>query len=204
MSAETAADGVRTAITDKLPAGSQLAQLALRMLEHTQSWLLMVNKHLDAELTKLTQMHISADEALILLSEEIIIMFNQFYAIRRKRMEFRVKGTWVEYTVQCICLTLQVHMAMDYFTRDWMNYNPAISAACVLFLTKQMGGNVSSGVGGQMQMVNDKIKTIEALAKEAKKESSNAIAHATMASSAVDDVKKKLNSLQANNPTLKK
>ncbi len=53
-------------------------------------------------------------------------------------------------------------------------------------------------------MVNDKIKTIKALAKEAKKESSNAIACATTASSTVDDVKKKLNSLQANNPTLKK
>jgi hypothetical protein len=35
VSAKTAADGMRTAITDKLPAGSQLAQLALRMLEHT-------------------------------------------------------------------------------------------------------------------------------------------------------------------------
>ncbi len=93
VSAETAADGMRTAITDNLPDGSQLAQLALRMWEHTQSWLLMVNKHLDAELAKLTQMHITAKEALILLSEEIIIMFDQFYAIRHKRMEFTVKGT---------------------------------------------------------------------------------------------------------------
>jgi hypothetical protein len=48
------------------------------------------------------------------------------------------------------------------------------------------------------------MKTIEALAKEAKKESSNAVARATTASSAADDVKKKLNSLQANNLTLKK
>ena len=95
-------------------------------------------------------------------------------------------------------------MAMDDFTRDGMKYSPAISAAFVQFLTKQTGGNVSAGVGCQMQVVNDKIKTIEALAKEAKKESSNAIARATTASSAADDVKKKLNSLQANNLTLKK
>jgi hypothetical protein len=128
--AKTAADGVRTAITNTLPDGSQLAQLALRMLEHTQSWLLMVNKHLDAELTKLTQMHITVEEALILLSEEIIIMFDQFYAIRCKRMEFTVKGTRVEYMVWCIWLTLQVQ-AMDDFTRDGMKYNPAISAAFV-------------------------------------------------------------------------
>jgi hypothetical protein len=72
---------VRTGIADNLPVGSKLAQLATKMLEHTQSWLSKVNKHLDSELTKLTQMNISPEEALILLSEEVIIMFDRFYTI---------------------------------------------------------------------------------------------------------------------------
>jgi hypothetical protein len=80
-SSETVGDCVRTMIADKLPAGSKLAQLATKMLEHTQSWLSKVNKHLDSELTKLTQMNISPEEALILLSEEVIIMFDRFYTI---------------------------------------------------------------------------------------------------------------------------
>jgi hypothetical protein len=102
---DTAADGLRTAIADKLPAGCQLAQLALRMLKHTQTWFLTVHKHLDAGLSKLTQMKIPPKEALILLLEEIIIIFDRFYAICRKRMDFVVKGTQVEYIVHCIWLT---------------------------------------------------------------------------------------------------
>jgi hypothetical protein len=54
---------------------------------------------------------------LILMSEEIIIMFDCFYSIRRKRMEFSLSGlSKVDYTVQCIWISLQVHMAMDEFT----------------------------------------------------------------------------------------
>ncbi len=56
--AETAGDCVRTAIEDKLPAGSELAQLAARLLEHTQAWIQMVHKHLNSKSTKLTQMGI--------------------------------------------------------------------------------------------------------------------------------------------------
>ncbi len=59
----------------------------------------MVHKHLNSKLTKLTQMGILEEETLILLLEEIIIMFNQFYTIRHKRMDFTVKRTCVEYMI---------------------------------------------------------------------------------------------------------
>ncbi len=89
---DTAAAGVRTAVEGKLPEGSQLSQLALRMLEHTLSWFSMDFKHLDVEFIGLTQVHISEEETLILLSEEVIIMFDRFHAIRWKRMDFVVNG----------------------------------------------------------------------------------------------------------------
>jgi len=89
LSLETTADGVRTGIEDKLPDGSRLGQLALRMLEHTTNWFSTVFKHLDSKFVRQTQVNISEDETLILLSEEVIIMFDRFYAIRRKRMDFR-------------------------------------------------------------------------------------------------------------------
>jgi hypothetical protein len=57
----TAGDCVRQAIGDKLPGGGKLAQLATWMLEHTQSWFQKVHKHLDSELTKLSQMGITSD-----------------------------------------------------------------------------------------------------------------------------------------------
>jgi hypothetical protein len=85
------------AIVDKLPTGSKLGQLATCLLEHTQAWIQTVNKHLDSELTKLTQMGIPEEELLIILSEEIIIMFDFFYTICRKRMDFTVKSMRIEY-----------------------------------------------------------------------------------------------------------
>ena len=136
LSMDMVADGVLNAIADKLLAGYQLAQLALRILKPTQSWFLTVHKRLDAELTKLTQMKITPKEALILLSEEIIIIFDRFYTICRKHMDFVVKGTQVEYMVWCIWLTLQVHMAMDDFVKDVMKYNVTILPAFICFLMK--------------------------------------------------------------------
>jgi hypothetical protein len=131
LSADTAADAVRTMIADRLPAGSQLAQLAQMMLEHTQQWFLMMHKHLNAELTKLMQMNILEEETLILISEEVIIMFDRFYAVRRKRIDFVVKGSRLEYMVRCIWISLQVHMAMDDFVKDGLKHNLAISAAFI-------------------------------------------------------------------------
>jgi hypothetical protein len=185
----TAGDCVRTGIADKLPAGSKLAQLATKMLEHTQSWLSKVNKHLDSELTKLTQMNISPEEALILLSEEVIIMFDRFYTIRRKRMEFIVKGTRVQYMVRCIWLTMQVHMAMDEFVRDGMKCNPAISAAFVRFLTKQTGSNVGAGIGVMISKLESRLHAAEAAAKEALQTAKEASKRATGASTAADTCK---------------
>jgi hypothetical protein len=133
---DTAGDCVRQAIGEKLPGGGKLAQLATRMLEHTQSWFQKVHTHLDSELTKLSQMGIPPEDALVLLSEEVIIMVERFHLIRRRRMDFTVKGSKVEYMVRCIWLTLQVYVSMDEFVRDGLKYNSAISAAFVRFLTK--------------------------------------------------------------------
>ena len=46
------------------------------MLEHTTNWFATVFKHLDSEFMGLTQVNISEDKTLILLSEEVIIMFD--------------------------------------------------------------------------------------------------------------------------------
>ena len=113
-----------------------MAQLATWMLEHTQSWFQKVHKHLDSELIKLSQMGIPPEDALVLLSEEVIIMVERFHLIRCRRMDFTVKGSKVEYMVRCIWLILQVHVSMDEFVRDGLKYNSAISAAFVRFLTK--------------------------------------------------------------------
>jgi hypothetical protein len=98
---KTAALVTRTTIDEKLPGrGGKLREVALSMIDRTLAWFNTVHRHLDAELLQLLQLHISEDECLILLSEEIIIMFLMIHDIRKQRMEFTLKGKRVEYT-QC-------------------------------------------------------------------------------------------------------
>ena len=79
LSLDSASDGVRTVLDDT--DGGELRQLGLRMLEHTVNWFSTVFKHLDSEYTRLTQVNLSEKDALILMSEKIIIMFDRFYSI---------------------------------------------------------------------------------------------------------------------------
>ncbi len=87
-SAAMAAEIARTWVADKLPSDGKLAPLALKMIKKTVERVHTVHKHLDLEYTKLTQQHILEDDALVLLSEELIIMYTRIYDVRKQRMEF--------------------------------------------------------------------------------------------------------------------
>ena len=205
LSLVTSADSVRTAIEYKLPAGSQLGQLALRMLEHTLNWFTTVFKHyLDSEFVRLTQVNISEEETLILLSEEVIIMFDRFYAIRRKRMDFTVHGSRVEYMVRCIWLLMEVHMVMDEFTANGMKYSSTISAALMRFLTKVTGGNAAAGMAGIVASLESKLKNLDNTLKEVKKEVVAAASCTTSTTNAAEDAKRSITKLYQVNTTLKK
>jgi hypothetical protein len=202
-SAEVAGDCVRQATGDKLPGGGKLAQLAIRMMEHTQSWFQKVHKHLDSELTKLNQMGILQEHTLVLLLEEVLIMFERLYLIRRKRMDFTVKDSRVKYMVRCIWLILKVHVQMDEFVCDGLKYNLAVLAAFVQFLTSQTRSNGDAGFDGQLAKLEERLKSAENAIKEAVKEAKEASKCAALAGTSADSVRTGLTKLYANNSTLK-
>ena len=72
------------------------------------------------------------------------------------------------------------------------------------FLTKVMGGNASARVAGSMEQLNAKMKSLEAMVKEVKKESGGACSRATAACNAAEDTKKALVKLHQANTSLKK
>ena len=203
-SLQAASDPIRGGIEHKLPAGGNLAQVAPRMVERTNLWIHAVHRHLDEELGKLTQMGIPEGEVLVLLSEEIIIMFERFHAIRRKRFDFTVQGAGVEYMVRCVWLPLQVHAEMDSFVKNGLTESPALSAAFVRFLTAQTATNVGAGVGSHLSKLEDKLKSLENSVKEATKESKEASKRAATAGTNADTVKTSLKQLYEKNSTLKK
>ena len=63
------------AIESKLPGGSKLRLLALNMVDRTYNWYVDLHRHLDAELVRLTQMKLDSEALLVLLLEEVIIMY---------------------------------------------------------------------------------------------------------------------------------
>ena len=63
------------AIEFKLPGGSKLRLLALNMVDRTYNWYVDLHRHLDAELVRLTQMKLDSEALLVLLLEEVIIMY---------------------------------------------------------------------------------------------------------------------------------
>jgi hypothetical protein len=211
-SAADAAAIAKTWVGDKLPADGRLAPLALKIIERSVKWIHMVHKHLDTEYMKLTQQHIVEEEALILLSEQVIIMYQRIQQVWSQWMEFLpTKGSKVAYMARCIWITCQVHRVMQDFVAGGLKNNPAISTAFVHFLTKQMSANVASGVGRQIKTLTDAVATLKGsvsaatiAAKEATQAAKEANARATTANTNADATKNGLNALYLKNYTLKR
>jgi len=58
------------------------------MVDRTYNWYVLLHRHLDAELVRLTQMKLDSESLLVLLSKEVIIMFSLVQNIRKKGLEF--------------------------------------------------------------------------------------------------------------------
>ncbi len=130
--ATMSADIAKIWVRDKLPPEGKLAPLALKMIEKTVEWIHTVHKHLDYECMRLTQQFIQDEDALILLSEEVIILHNRIHAVRRQRMEFVAsKDNKADYMARCIWITCQVHRVMQEFVEGGLRNNPSISTAFI-------------------------------------------------------------------------
>ena len=211
-SAGISAEIGKTWVADKLPPTGKLAPLAIKMIDKTVEWISKVHKHLDAELLKLTQQHITAEDALILLSEEVIIMFSRIQTERMQRMEFVAsRANKVDYMTRCIWITLQVHRVMQEFVQGGLHNNSTIATAFMRFLVKTSAGNAAGGGGGQLKTLTDKVdklQTAVALAtttsKDALKDSKEALTRASTANTQADNARNAVNSLYAKNSTLKR
>ncbi len=134
-------------------------------------------------------------------------MHNWIHAVRRQRMEFVAsKDNKADYMARCIWITCQVQRVMQEFVEGGMRNNPAISTAFIRFLTKMTGGNVSAGVGGQINSLTDSIVTLKGAATAATvatKEATQTAKEANTANTNADTAKNSVNSLYSKNSTLK-
>ena len=109
-----------------------------------------MHDHLREELTKLEQMYIAENEAMLLVSEEIALIFKRFFAERSLAMRFEEGGNTAEFLADILWVNLKVLVAAKELLKDGLKYHPLLSAAFIRFLTKQTGANADSGLGGQL------------------------------------------------------
>jgi hypothetical protein len=100
---------------------------------------------------------------------------------------------------------------MQEFVQGGLKNNSAISTGYVRFLTKTTGGNVASGVGGQLKTLTNTIATLKSMvataakeAKEAAQAAKEANTHASLANTNADAAKNAVNSIYTKKSTLKR
>jgi hypothetical protein len=189
------------AIESKLKDGSKLRMLALTMVDKTYNWYVVLHRHLDAELVRLTQMKLDSESLLVLLSEEVIIMFTLVHNIRKKGLEFSLACDPLAYMVQCVWLTIEIHGVMDEMIKHGISSNSAINAAFVRFLTKQVavtaGTKADNKLEGWQKKITDDTAKAVTVATEAKNTANGA---QVLANKAKEDIK----NLYVKNKDLKK
>jgi hypothetical protein len=192
------------AIESKLKAGSKLRSLALSMVDKTYNWYVVLHRHLDAELVRLTQMKLDSESLLVLLSEEVIIMFTLVHNIRKKGLEFSLGCDPLEYMVQCIWLTIEIHGVMEDMIKHGISSNSAINAAFVRFLTKQVAVTAGASTGkaeGKIETWRQKLTDDTAKAVTTATDAKNV---ANGAQVLANKVKEDIKILYAKNKELKK
>lgn len=190
---EDGLDGTATAITnaltsatgscmqyidDHLVPGSKLSRMANSMNTHAVAFHTKLHAHILEEINKLTQLQIPEVEALTLVSEEFILIFNKFFECRKTILDFEKGMDMATYTSRIIWASLKCHMEAVELLKDGLKYHALLSAAFIRFLTKQTGSNVSAGMGAKLaelkKLVKDEIRRVEDTANSAKKTATTA------------------------------
>ena len=104
-------------------------------------------------------MGLDKEALLILLSEEIIILFTLVHNVRKRGQEFSLDCDPKEYMVQSIWLTIECHNAMDEAIKNGIGSNGAISAAFVGFLTRQSAAAVAGKSDSKSDASKQKLET---------------------------------------------
>jgi hypothetical protein len=168
----TARLAVLASIDAQLARGSVLHALALHLVERTTSWNVELHRHIDSELNRLTQMGLNKDAVLVLLTEEVLILFKLVHNVRKTGQAFSMSTDPKDFMLQCLWVTLGCHAAMEEGVKNGISTNGAINSAFVSFLTeavtKVTGGSVDSKLENWKTTLERKVNEAVEMAKQAK------------------------------------
>lgn len=135
-------------------------EIALRASSDALAFIVELFQHLDDELTKCSQLHIPDAQCLILISDQLKIVFDDIYEVR-KHVVMRDDCSKADLSATCFMATMRAHTIMGAFRSAKFRYHASISAAYIRFLAKQTGENSSAGVGTKIKTLETSLKALE-------------------------------------------
>jgi hypothetical protein len=137
-------------------------------------------------------MGLPKEAVLVLLTEEVLILFKLVHNVRKTGQAFLVAADPKEFMLQCLWVTLGCHAAMEEGVKNGISTNGAINSAFVGFLTEA----VAKGNGGSGDSKLDSWKaTFERKVNEAVDAAKTAKANAASAQGVVEKLKKDVEGL---------
>ena len=182
-----AAKKARSYVSEVLPAGSKLLELAEYMIKRCDTFYTKLFTHFDQEMKKLTEAGLSEDEALILTTDQFLLVFDRIADPRGSVTEFTISSDLEIWLPRAVWQVLLVHKTLDEVLRHHLRQHPSIAAAFVRALTNKMG---SKSAAGSMKSLDEKIKSAEKAADAAKKAAEAARQTADKAGSKAEEAKK--------------
>ena len=123
------------------PAGA-LRDVCLEMVRTSQRFWTALFDHLNNDLERLDQFGIAEKECLVLISEQMKIVFKQVFNKRMMMPEFSIppgEKVTVDYAAQVFFFTLQAHSAMEDFMSKKFTGHGLLGNTFICFLARQCG-----------------------------------------------------------------
>jgi len=165
QSLKRASQAARVYIKANIPPSSPLYELAMDMVTRSMDFHSTFHTHVDNEKAKLQQMGIDAAEVMLLISEQFILIFNDFYTVRQNLFDFVDGMDAVDHLTRVIWVTCKAHMAMDSYLVNGLMFHQIIASSFVRFLTRQLGQQSQAKIESLIRQV----ATIKTDASEGKK-----------------------------------
>ena len=146
-------------IEDYTPDNSELQRLANYCATKARTFHSAIHDHVRSEMIKLVQMGVPESESLILLSEQILLIFNRFFEQRKLILQHREGMDMADFTTRVVWVTLKTQVVAAEFLADGIRNHQLTGNAFLRFLTKQTGQNVSTKLGPRIINVEDLLKT---------------------------------------------
>jgi hypothetical protein len=156
---DSAMTKLATHIEDYTPENSELQRLANYCATKARTFHTSIHDHVRSEMIKLVQMGVPESESLILLSEQILLIFNRFFEQRKLILQHRAGMDMADFTTRVVWVTLKTQVVAAEFLSDGIRNHQLTGNAFLRFLTKQTGQNVSTKLGPRIGNVEDLLKT---------------------------------------------